>query len=209
MITTNVIQRVFHLKVGESQGTVFALDHESKQYLVTANHVLDGMTSLDDIEIYHDGQWKRLPSAMVGTAKDADTAVLAARVQLAPSHPLEATMGGIVIGQQVFFLGFPLGMMWGGGEMNRDFPFPLVKSGVLSAMEVGQTPRIWVDGHNNPGFSGGPLVFIPAEEQFKRDRAFRVAGVISAYRTGVTPILIRHAARLHGNATTLSGTVTT
>ena len=79
-------------------------------------------------------------------------------------------------------------MMWGGGQMNRDFPFPLVKSGVLSGMEPGDAPKIWVDGHNNPGFSGGPLVFIPPEEQFMKGRAYRVAGVISAYRLSVLPV---------------------
>ena len=92
MITANVIQRVFHLRVGEVTGTVFALDHERKQYLITAGHVLEGMTNRDKIEIFHDGQWKVLPSTMVGIAENADIAVLAAEFQLAPSLPMEATM---------------------------------------------------------------------------------------------------------------------
>ena len=140
MITSNVIQRTFHLKVGQATGTVFALDHGGRQYLVTAGHLLEGMNSLDDIRIFHDGQWKALPCRMVGIAPDADTAVLAPGLQLAPSFPLQPTMADLAFGQQVFFLGFPLGMMWGGGQMNRDFPFPLVKSGVLSGIEDG-SPR--------------------------------------------------------------------
>ena len=188
MITTNVIQRTFHLRIGEATGTVFALDHGGRQYLVTASHLLQGMKTLDDVRIFHDGQWKGLPCQMVGIAPDADTAVLAPGLQLAPSFPLEPTMADLAFGQQVFFLGFPLGMMWGGGEMNRDFPFPLVKSGVLSAIEVGTPPRIWVDGHNNPGFSGGPLIFIPPQEQFARGRAYRVAGIITGYRLSALPV---------------------
>ena len=196
MITTNVIQRVFHLRVGEATGTVFALDHEGKQYLITAGHLLEGMTSLDEIKVFHEGQWKSLPLAMVGIAQNADIAVLAPGIQLAPLHPLEATMGGIVFGQQVFFLGFPLGMMLGSGGINRDFPFPLVKSGVLSGIEFGKAARIWVDGHNNPGFSGGPLIFIRAEDQFKADRAYKVAGVISAYRVSVLPVYNRQGQQI-------------
>ena len=146
------------------------------------------MKTLDDVRIFHDGQWKGLPCQMVGIAPDADTAVLAPGLQLAPSFPLESTMADLAFGQQVFFLGFPLGMMWGGGEMNRDFPFPLVKSGVLSAIEVGTPSRIWVDGHNNPGFSGGPLIFIPPQEQFARGRAYRVAGIITGYRVSALPV---------------------
>ena len=191
MITTNVIQRVFHLRVKESTGTVFALDHEGKQYLITASHVLKEMTSLDEIEIFHGRQWKGLPTAMVGIAESADIAVLAPKIQLAPPYQLEATMGGMLFGQQVYFLGFPLGMMGDSGQMNRDFPFPLVKSGILSGVEVGEAAKIWVDGHNNPGFSGGPLIFIRVEDQFKKDRAYKVAGVISAYRVSALPVYNR------------------
>ena len=104
MITTNVIRRVFYLKVGKSTGTGFALNHEGKQYLITAGHLLEGMTSLDEIQSFHEDQWKGLPSAMVGIAQNADTAVLAPGIELAPSLPLEATMEGIQFGQQVFFL---------------------------------------------------------------------------------------------------------
>ena len=184
----NVIQRTFHLRIGQATGTVFALDHGGRQYLVTASHVLEGMNSLDDVRIFHDGQWKAVPCEMVGDAPDADTTVLAPGLQLAPSFPLQPTMADMAYGQQVFFLGFPLGMMGGGGQMNRDFPFPLVKSGVLSGIEDAKPPRLWVDGHNNPGFSGGPLIFIPPQEQFAKGRAYRVAGIVSGYRLSGQPV---------------------
>ena len=188
MITLNVIQRIFHLRIGETTGTVLALDHGGRQYLVTASHLLEGMNNLDDVRFFHDGQWKVVPCEMVGNAPDADTAVLAPGLQLAPSLLLEPTMGDIAYGQQVFFLGFPLGMMGSGDQMNRDFPFPLVKSGVLSGIEYGKPPRLWVDGHNNPGFSGGPLIFIPPQEQFAKGRAYRVAGIVSGYRLQGQPV---------------------
>jgi len=62
-----------------------------------------------------------------------------------------------------------------------------VKSGVLSGLD-GTTPplELWVDGHNNLGFSGGPLVFKPA-----LDQGYRVVGVISSYRCSHLPVYNR------------------
>ena len=46
MITTNAIQRTFHIKRSDASGTAFAIDRASRQYLVTARHVVDGITSV-------------------------------------------------------------------------------------------------------------------------------------------------------------------
>lgn len=68
-------------------------------------------------------------------------------------------------------------MMGDSGDINRKFPLPSVKSDVLSGLSEMPSGDIWIDGHNNPGFSGGPLVF---RENETGD--FKVAGVISAYK---------------------------
>ena len=183
MITNNVIQRVFHISVGDNHGTAFALDHLEKQYLVTARHVL-GNSALESISIFHGDRWKQMPVNIVGIGDgDGDIAVLAPCSQLAPTLPLEATTKGIIVGQRVYFLGFPLGMMGRADKINNNFPIPLVKSGVLSGLRGTPLWELLVDGHNNPGFSGGPLVFSPPGEH-----EFRVAGVITAYPLAFLPI---------------------
>ena len=53
MITTNVLSRVFHIAWGDSTGTAFAIDHASKQYLVTARHVVKEIDSGDSIRVFH------------------------------------------------------------------------------------------------------------------------------------------------------------
>ena len=185
MITMNVIQRVFRIRHGASTGTAFAMDRAGRQYIVTARHLLQGAENYDKIDLFHEQQWKVLDVKVVGLAPgDADIAVLAPEFQLAPDLPLEPSPDGIGFGQQVFFLGFPLGMMGHGGELNREFPLPLVKSGTLSGIEGEPNTRFLVDGHNNPGFSGGPLVFTKASEP----RGFKVAGVISGYRLSMLPV---------------------
>jgi hypothetical protein len=65
------------------------------------------------------------------------------------------------------------------GELNRHFPLPLVKKGALSAVYFGPDKHLLIDGHNNPGFSGGPVVF---SQPNKVPPKYKVAGVISAYR---------------------------
>jgi len=186
MITNNVIQRVFRLRYRGQTGTGFLIDIEGQQYFVTAKHVLhatdaqgqliDPLQAGSNIDIFRDNAWLPLPVVSVAHSADSDVSIFTLRIQI-PAHPLPANMSGLVYGQDVFFLGFPYGLSFDVGEVNRNFPMPLVKKGIVSAMfftEPGQ--RFFVDGHNNPGFSGGPVVFkVPGENDFK------IAGVISGY----------------------------
>ena len=183
MITTNVIQRTFHIRYGSITGTAFAIDRDNKQYLITARHVVKNITSGSSVAIFHERQWQNTSIQVVGIgAGETDVAVLACPVRLAPPYPLEASSKGLVYGQPVYFLGFPFG--WDGGRetINRDFPIPFVKAGVVSSMAYGEPSRIYVDGHNNKGFSGGPLVFLPNSRLASE---FRVAGVVANYPTPI------------------------
>lgn len=50
-------------------------------------------------------------------------------------------------------------------------------SGILKKTRSNETYLL--DGHNNPGFSGGPVVFhVPGKQKLE----YKVIGVISAYR---------------------------
>ena len=179
MITSNVIHRTFHIRWNDSTGTGFTIDHGSKQYLVTARHVVHGIESGNTIKIFHDKEWKDLVVNVVGIGKDGvDVAVLACSVRLSPSHPLVASSAHLSYGQSVSFLGYPFGWDVGGEEMNRGVPLPFVKAGIVSAMESGAVLRIFLDAHGNKGFSGGPVVFVPYGQP---KNELRVAGIISYY----------------------------
>ena len=179
MITTNIIHRTFHIRWNDSTGTGFTVDRGSKQYLVTARHVVHGIESGNAINVYHDNEWKSLVVNVVGIGKgDVDVAVLACSVRLSPSHPLIASEAQLGYGQPVSFLGYPFGGDAGGEQINRGVPLPFVKSGIVSAIEFGEVSRIFLDAHGNKGFSGGPVVFVP----YGRPRnEFRVAGIVSFY----------------------------
>ena len=189
MITSNVIHRTFHIAGSQYTGTAFAIDHASKQYLVTAHHVVKGIKSGDVIKIHHEREWKDFPVKIVGIGKGKiDVAVLACSVQLAPTFPLIASDEGLQLGQSASFLGFPFGWEGGGEQINRGFPLPLVKAGIISRLSIGDMPTFYLDGHNNPGFSGGPVVFSPGGQPGNH---LHVAGVVSHYPAPLQPIVDR------------------
>lgn len=190
MITSNVINRTFRLKHGDAVGTCFTIDVEGRQYVVTARHVVADLLAggMAEVGILHDGDWKPLMVQLAWLAEEpADVAILAPEQRLSnPYEPLEPTPSGIGIGQQVYFLGFiELAMLSPPGRVG--YPMPLVRQGILAGIlaQSGTTVLV-IDGHNIPGFSGGPVVFKP-----EGSSEFRVAGVVSAYRTQHTPVLLR------------------
>lgn len=184
MLTNNVLQRTFRIAYCGNTGTCFAIDVDGRQYIVTARHVVDGIHPKDSISIYHDGIWKTLRTEVAWLSQsEQDIAILSPEIQISPTHLLEPTSAGMVLGQDVYFCGYPYGLkVEVGPDLNRGFPIPLVKKGVLSGMFPG---HILIDGINNPGFSGGPVVFATP-----RSNDFKVAGVISGYKVEYDAVLL-------------------
>ena len=177
LITSNVIHRTFHIGWGDSIGTAFAIDRASKQYLVTARHVVDGIVSGNVIKLLHEREWKDMTVNVVGIGRgEVDVAVLACSVRLSPSYPLVASGENLVYGQSISFLGYPFGWDGRGEQINRGVPMPFVKAGVVSAIKFGDVTKIYLDAHGNKGFSGGPVVFVP--NGHPRNEWY-VAGIIS------------------------------
>jgi hypothetical protein len=187
MIPTNVFNRVFHLQVGESAATGFAIDVDGKSYLVTARHFAQDVSDGTEIRVHHDKQWKPLKVRVVGHAPgEIDISVLAPPFRMThPDLSLPADMGGLIYGQDVFFLGYPYDSFGDLGEFNFNYPMPFVKKAVVSCVEVASSGacRVFLDGHNNPGFSGGPVVF-----KESGGSSFKIASVISGYQSVNEPV---------------------
>lgn len=186
MITGNAIHRTFQIMVGQSTGTCFTVDVDDKQYIVTAKHVIESISDSATISIFHDNQWKPIDVTLVGHSKgDIDVSVIATTALLSPSLELESSMDGIIYGQDVYFLGFPYGMVTDAGVINNDFPMPFVKKAIVSNITStsSKTELIFLDGHNNPGFSGGPVIFVD-----QSNKKQKVAAIISGYRFKEEPI---------------------
>ena len=180
IVNSNILTRVLHLKVGSMTGTAFTIEVDGRQYLVSAKH-LTGEKDIDEIEIWWKG-WHRLQVDVVGIGKETeDIIVLSADEMLTQTLPVNVGSGGITVGQDVRFLGFPLGLASGYITERGEIRLPLVKAGVLIGMKFeNKISRLLVDGHNNKGFSGGPVVFKPLGDG--KD-VWKIAGVVRAYYT--------------------------
>ena len=143
-----------------------------------------GSLPVTTIAVFHDNQWKNVTVDVVGIGEaDVDVAVLSCPTQLAPTHPLEASFAGLTYGQTVYFLGFPFGWDSGAENINRDFPMPFVKTGIISALIFGNPTHFFIDGHGNKGFSGGPVVFVPNGQP---QTELRVAGIVCKLPDAIT-----------------------
>jgi hypothetical protein len=184
MMTSNVYHRVFYLKYKLATGTCFTLDIDDRQYIVTARHVISGINDGDEIAMFHNGNWLSSDVRVVGLGSiddiSDDIAVLSIKYRMSPPMPMEATSAGLIFGQDVYFLGFPYGL-YTDTDVMRGFPLPLVKKAIVSG-RIGSSgrPEIFLlDGHNNPGFSGGPVVFT---KPGRTRPDYKVLGVVSGYR---------------------------
>jgi hypothetical protein len=196
MITANVFHRVFHIKYGDGGGTCFTIDVGGKQYVVTARHVVEGIKDGEEVGILFRQERLDLPTRVIGIGEgDIDIAVLAVPMQLSPQLDLEADHKHFTLGQDVYFLGFPFGLRFKLGDLNRGFPFPFVRKGILSAMGANGLDECYLlDGHANDGFSGGPVVFEPpgrlqASPGEIIQVKFKVAAVVASYKLSEEPVL--------------------
>jgi hypothetical protein len=184
MVPSNILLRVFHLRVGSQVATGFTIEVDERQYLITAKHVVTNSATPGNIDIFHDTGW--IPNvpyrAVIVEPNVVDIAVLALNQQISVLLPITLGIKGAFLSQKVFFIGFPFSLSINGRAVNNGFPLPLVKHGIISAIAVGDGEPFLVDGINNPGFSGGPVVIANNPE------SPRIIGVISGYRTEQQPV---------------------
>jgi hypothetical protein len=187
-MTSNVLSRVLKIKVGTEQGTSFTMEVDGRQYLVTAKHVVANIRAEGAVEIFKDGQWTSIPMKVFKCDDPIDIAILVPPTPLTGTLPLEPNSEGLMLAQDVYFLGFPHGFSANSYNLNGPYPFPLVKKGAVSALERDNGIYMIVrDGHNNPGFSGGPVVFRDLRRPL--DISYRIAAVITAYYPELTPVV--------------------
>ena len=193
-ITANIIRRTFQFYFGKYQGTCFTIDYDNRQYIVTARHIVESITDSATIHIKYKKDWKDYPVKLVGHGEGKiDISVLAAPIQISPTYPLPPTTDGLVYGQDVYFLGFPdlhPSYNWVSevGEFNDNFPMPLIKKAIISRADL-KASCFLLDGHNNVGFSGGPVVF---SEVGKPGAQLSVAAVISGYLYGQEEVYLEN-----------------
>lgn len=182
MITANFIHRTFRIRCGRSIGTAFTIDVNARQYLVTAHHVVHAFESIKGIEYFGYGAWNAVAAELVGHGNGGiDVSVLAMEKLLTPPGlPVLASSEGLTYGQDMYFLGFPYDILGNVVFDTEGFHLPFVKRATMSCFAG---DMYFLDGHNNPGFSGGPVLFGPIGKT-----PTNIAGIISGYKAVPEPV---------------------
>lgn len=185
-MTSNVLRRTKRILVGAGAGTAFTIDVDKRQYLVTAKHVVAGINGdKGKVKICENADCEEIEVTILRCPDPIDIAVLIPPKQMTVTYALPPEGKGMVIGQDVYFVGYPYGdlaLTTLAGTESIGF----VRKGVFSAQQKGENfTRMYIDGRNNEGFSGSPLVYLP---QGKPGFDFKVAGVISGYRSDFTEV---------------------
>jgi hypothetical protein len=179
-VTTNVITHVLYIKAGTETGTAFTMEVDRREYLITAKHVVAALKPKDDIEIYREAHWLPVPVKVFRCDAPIDVAVLIAPEQLTYALSLAPNSADVLLGQDVYFAGYPFGLSARGEQIMGKYPIAMVKKGIVSLLgRENGADLILLDGYNNPGFSGGPIVYRLAG---KPGMPFFLAGVISGFR---------------------------
>lgn len=188
MVPSEILQSVFLIKHGKSTGTCFLVSMDSNDYLVTAKHLFPSSIPLKskvDIEIYNNKGWiKFQPNLLFHDNPNIDIAVLDLKTNEFSHMAFDIGSKNYYLSQECFFVGFPFGLKMDDdatGSLNRGFPIPFIKKAIISLFISDSTKmtQIFLDGHNNPGFSGGPVVIANFANEGKHK--MRIIGVISAY----------------------------
>jgi len=193
----NVVSNVFLIRFNGEIGSSFVFTYGDRQYLVTANHVVKkaGDHARIDVLLGNSGEWGALEvDVLHGPNQCMDVAVLVPpQKKLSESDPIPLPYSA-VMGQEVFFLGFPFGLY--ASFDGKSGIAPLIKHGYLSAMaqcsalypDGSRDERLYLlDGLNNPGFSGGPVV---APNESLPGRPQYLIGVVTSYRNQEVPIKV-------------------
>lgn len=193
--TTNILFKTFMIRTKTDAGTMFSINVDDREYWLTAKHILTGRKSgpagevkektvslqvlypLGDTE-----EWNTVQFTVMDPGKDVDIVVLVPTSPLdEPAFPsLKAASGNVGMGGECSFLGYPYASTWtatiSGSGGSTAYKMPYIKHCYISGMITQPVPMFVLDGINNPGFSGGPVLYDTGPNQV-------VIGVISGYHT--------------------------
>jgi hypothetical protein len=192
--TIDILSRTLMVKSAVAAGTIFSVDVDNREYWLTAKHILTGAEhppygtfteksitlSMLDPGVNSGGEamrWIAEHFSVIDPGKDIDIVILApatpimttpSTVKVTTEGPNELTY---TLGGDCEFLGFPFGP-WRATFQGRAFWLPFVKHCTVSAET--DDKMLFLDGLNNKGFSGGPVLYQSGPQQ-------RIVGVISSY----------------------------
>lgn len=182
--TGGALTRTGMVEYNNERGTIFSIDVDGREYWITAKHILTGAkhppygsVATRSVTVHFldpnsdEEHWVPLTFTVIDPGPDIDIVALAPSYTILqnPIASLSTDPAGVMLGGDCEFLGFPYGGGWRSTwEGGKHYWMPYVKHCTVSSLAV-------LDGINNPGFSGGPVLYNTGPNQ-------KIVGVISGYR---------------------------
>jgi Trypsin-like peptidase domain len=206
-VTANVFERVLQVRVNagtsyEATATAFTVDVDGREYLMTAKHVVQHLKNDDKVDIFMNNNWSSLAVKIFRCDDPIDIAVMVAPYQLTVNLDLPFDKTNFFYGQDAYFLGFPYGLESQAHGANGPYPLAIIKRGTISGTYNTQDPTkvanaILLDGYNNPGFSGGPIVY---RDLNQNNVLMKLVAVVSGFLPEVVPVMKEHDISSPANA---------
>jgi hypothetical protein len=191
--TNDILFRTLMIKSKTEAGTMFSIQVDDGEYWLTAKHILTGRksgpvgefsdktVSLDVLDPIGEAiKWNSIQFTVIDPGKDIDIVVLVPKTTIqdvVEIASLRVSSRNFGIGQECSFLGFPYANTWTATlpSTTTRYKMPFIKHCYISGI-ISHPPAsvLVLDGINNPGFSGGPVLYLTGPSQV-------VLGVISGY----------------------------
>lgn len=173
--------RTHFFKYGKETATIFIVEHKAKPYFITAKHMFGQNDKKISFEIMQNSKWQKVNGTVYfHSIPTVDIAVIVIDKVQGFDVGIPINHNELTLGDNCFFLGFPFGMSTDDQNQNQGFPLPFIKRAYLSSNIVqNNVITLYLDGHNNPGFSGGPVLFKNRKDS--KDPNLYLGGVISGY----------------------------
>jgi hypothetical protein len=205
--TFNAMSRTLRVQSKHGTGTIFNIDVDGREYWVTATHILTGAKGKPygriaektiELKILNPGgtglEWLAVQFTVLQPPDDVDVVALAPAsliLSTATNASPLPTSDGLMFGGPCEFLGYALDGGWRARTNDGRLWYPFIKHCTVSGYDADL--KMWIlDGINNPGFSGGPVILGTGD-------ALKFVAVISGYYLEPTEVIRGGAVKLAPN----------
>lgn len=187
MLNASYIRKTFFIKYWNKTGTLFAYERYGRQYLISAKHIFSENFDVKRLYIRRNNEWEKIKVEVVGMPEQeaVDVIVFKTNKIINPSDSFLSPPPPIELGHsaETFFVGYPLGYSINGTKNNNGLPVGFIKKAcVAGVIGESETRTLLLDGINNMGFSGGPVITYDINDPSNVGKQW-VVGVISGYQT--------------------------
>lgn len=174
-------EKVFNISTSSGSGTAFTIRIGEKEYLITAKHVVEDLGSKGVIKLNKiNSNVEKEVEIFYPQKPNVDIAVLKYEGILV-ENPMDLSydLDNLTITQDAYFLGYPYSKYsCTDSDINNNvYRMPLIKKGIISGVHATRdNVLIFIDAHNNQGFSGGPVVIFDIY-----NKKPKVCGVVHGY----------------------------